>query len=77
LGEQSEHINERQSVAGEIARHPGDAAASARPFAGMVGASRVRVHPALSYFKRRNYLSVDDDRHIVVHDVAALDRRCN
>jgi hypothetical protein len=24
-----------------------------------------------------NYLSVDDDRRIVVHDVAALDRRCN
>jgi CRP/FNR family transcriptional regulator, cyclic AMP receptor protein len=45
--------------------------------AGMVGASRVRVNQALSYFKRRNYLSVDDDRHIVVHDVAALDRRCN
>ena len=45
--------------------------------AGMVGASRVRVNQALSYFKRRNYLSVDDDRRIVVHDVAALDRRCN
>jgi hypothetical protein len=28
----------------------------------MVGASRVRVNQALSYFKRRNYLSVDDDR---------------
>ena len=45
--------------------------------AGMVGASRVRVNQALSYYKRRNYLSMDQDRHIIVHDVAALDRRCN
>ena len=45
--------------------------------AGMVGASRVRVNQALSYYKRRNYLSMDADRHIVVHDVAALNRRCS
>jgi CRP/FNR family cyclic AMP-dependent transcriptional regulator len=45
--------------------------------AGMVGASRVRVNQALSFYKRRNYLSVNRDRHIVVHDVAALSRRCS
>jgi hypothetical protein len=27
--------------------------------------------------ERRNYLSIDADRHIVVHDVAALNRRCS
>jgi hypothetical protein len=42
----------------------------------MVGASRVRVNQALGFYKRRNYLSVNQDRHIVVHDVAALGRHC-
>jgi CRP/FNR family cyclic AMP-dependent transcriptional regulator len=44
--------------------------------AGMVGASRVRVNQALSFYKRRNYLSVNDDRHIVIHSSAALSHRC-
>lgn len=44
--------------------------------ASMVGASRVRVNQALGFYKRRNYLSVNQDRHIVVHDVAALGRHC-
>lgn len=45
--------------------------------AGMVGASRVRVNQALSFYKRRHYLSIDRDRHIVIHDVVALGRRCS
>jgi CRP/FNR family cyclic AMP-dependent transcriptional regulator len=45
--------------------------------ASMVGASRVRVNQALGFYKRRNYVSVNHDRHIVVHDVAALSRRCS
>jgi CRP/FNR family transcriptional regulator, cyclic AMP receptor protein len=44
--------------------------------ASMVGASRVRVNQALSYYKKREYLSVDGDRRIVIHDPAALGRRC-
>ncbi len=44
--------------------------------AGMVGASRVRVNQALSFYKRRKYLSVNDDRHIVIHNSAALSHRC-
>jgi CRP/FNR family cyclic AMP-dependent transcriptional regulator len=45
--------------------------------ASMVGASRVRVNQALNFYKRRNYLSVNRDHHIVVHDLAALGRRCS
>ena len=45
--------------------------------ASMVGASRVRVNQALGFDKRRNYISVNHDRHIVVHDVSALGRRCS
>ena len=44
--------------------------------ASMVGASRVRVNQALSFYKRRNYLSLNHNRHIIVHDPAALRRRC-
>lgn len=44
--------------------------------AGMVGASRVRVNQAMSFFKRSNYLSSDHNRHIVVHDQNALSCRC-
>ena len=44
--------------------------------ASMVGASRVRVNQALSFYKKRNYLSVNNDRHFVIHDPAALSRRC-
>jgi CRP/FNR family cyclic AMP-dependent transcriptional regulator len=45
--------------------------------AGMVGASRVRVNQALSFYKRRNYLSVNRDRHIIIHDMATLSHRCS
>lgn len=45
--------------------------------ASMVGASRVRVNQALSFYKRRNYLSVNRDRRIIVHDEVALGRRCS
>jgi CRP/FNR family cyclic AMP-dependent transcriptional regulator len=45
--------------------------------AGMVGASRVRVNQALSFYKRRNYLSVNRDRHVIIHDMAALSHRCS
>lgn len=45
--------------------------------ASMVGASRVRVNQALSFYKRRKYLSLNHDRHIVIHDPAALRRRCS
>lgn len=44
--------------------------------ASMVGASRVRVNQALSFYKKRDYLSVNSDRHFVIHDPAALTRRC-
>jgi CRP/FNR family cyclic AMP-dependent transcriptional regulator len=45
--------------------------------ASMVGASRVRVNQALSFYKRRNYLSTNRDRRIVIHDPGALSRRCS
>jgi CRP/FNR family cyclic AMP-dependent transcriptional regulator len=45
--------------------------------ASMVGASRVRVNQALSFYKRRNYLSLNHNHHIIVHDPAALRRRCS
>jgi CRP-like cAMP-binding protein len=48
-----------------------------RDLASMVGASRVWVNHALGFYKRRNYVSVKHDRHIVVHDVPALSRRCS
>jgi CRP/FNR family cyclic AMP-dependent transcriptional regulator len=44
--------------------------------ASMVGASRVRVNQALGFYKQRNYLSVNQKRHIRIHDAAALRRRC-
>ncbi len=43
--------------------------------ADIIGASRVRVNQALVEFKRRGYLSVDDDHHIRVLDRDALNRR--
>lgn len=45
--------------------------------ASMVGASRVRVNQALSFFKRRNYVSTNQDRRFVVHDRDALSRRAH
>ena len=44
--------------------------------ASMVGASRVRVNQAVSFYKKRDYLAVNSDRHFVIHDPAALSRRC-
>ena len=44
--------------------------------AGMVGASRVRVNQAISYFKRCGYLSITRSHHILVHEPKALGRRC-
>lgn len=44
--------------------------------ASMVGASRVRVNQALSFYKKLEYLSVNQGRRIVIHDPAALGRRC-
>ena len=44
--------------------------------ASMVGASRVRVNQALGFYKRRRYLSVNHERHFVLHDSASLERRC-
>jgi CRP/FNR family cyclic AMP-dependent transcriptional regulator len=43
--------------------------------ASMVGASRVRVNQALSFFKRRSYVYTNEDRRFVVHDRDALSRR--
>lgn len=43
--------------------------------ASMVGASRVRVNQALGFYRRRNYLSVNQDRYFVIHDMAALAHR--
>lgn len=45
--------------------------------ASMVGASRVRVNQALGFFKRRNYISINHDRYITVHDADALRSRCS
>ncbi len=45
--------------------------------ASIVGASRVRVNQALTFYKRRNYLSVDRQQRIVIHDSEALRRRCS
>ena len=45
--------------------------------ASMVGASRVRVNQALGFFKQRNYISINHDRYITVHDADALHRRCS
>jgi hypothetical protein len=30
----------------------------------------------LSFYKKRNYLSMNQDRHIVLHNPAALSHRC-
>lgn len=44
--------------------------------AGLVGASRVRVNQALSFYKRHNHISVDRDHRITICDPDALARRC-
>jgi len=43
--------------------------------ASLVGASRVRVNQALGHYKRRNYLSVDRNHYITVHNRTALAQR--
>jgi CRP/FNR family cyclic AMP-dependent transcriptional regulator len=44
--------------------------------AGLVGASRVRVNHVLVFYKQQNYISVDQNYRITVHDPAALAQRC-
>ena len=43
--------------------------------ASLVGASRVRVNQALGFYKRHNYLSVDRNHYLTVHDKTALAQR--
>lgn len=45
--------------------------------ASIVGASRVRVNQALAFYKRHNYLWVNRNHRIVIHDPDALGRRCS
>jgi CRP/FNR family cyclic AMP-dependent transcriptional regulator len=42
---------------------------------GLVGASRVRVNQALSYYRKRGDVSLDKEGRITVHDEEALARR--
>jgi CRP/FNR family cyclic AMP-dependent transcriptional regulator len=44
--------------------------------ANMIGASRAQVTQAISYWKRRKYISYSSDHHITLHDVKALERFC-
>lgn len=44
--------------------------------AGLVGASRVRVNQAIGSYRRRKYLSLNRGGRVVLHDPAALARRC-
>jgi CRP/FNR family cyclic AMP-dependent transcriptional regulator len=44
--------------------------------AGLIGATRVRVNQVLVSFKERNYVSVDHNYRITVHDAEALERMC-
>ncbi len=45
--------------------------------ANIIGASRVRVNQALSFYKQRNYLSLNRANKILIHNVDALSRRCS
>ncbi len=45
--------------------------------ASIIGASRVRVNQALSFYKQRNYLSINRANKILIHNVEALSRRCS
>jgi CRP/FNR family transcriptional regulator, cyclic AMP receptor protein len=76
-------------VAGQIlalAREYGQAAADGNvliplrltqnDFASLVGASRVRVNQVLSFYRQHNFISMDHDFRITVHDSAALAQRC-
>lgn len=44
--------------------------------AGLIGATRVRVNQVLVDYKHHNYISVDTNHRITVHDQVALSRRC-
>lgn len=44
--------------------------------ADLVGATRVRVNQVLVDYKQHNYISVDQNHHITVHNVTALAQRC-
>ncbi|MDQ3812359.1 MAG: Crp/Fnr family transcriptional regulator [Armatimonadota bacterium] len=44
--------------------------------AGLVGASRERVNRVMTFYKRHQYLSVDSNFHITLHNAAALSERC-
>jgi CRP/FNR family cyclic AMP-dependent transcriptional regulator len=46
-------------------------------FAGLIGATRVRVNQVLVFFKEHNYISVDHDYRITVHDQKALALECS
>jgi CRP/FNR family cyclic AMP-dependent transcriptional regulator len=46
-------------------------------FAGLIGATRVRVNQVLVSFKEHNYISVDSDFRITVRDREALALLCN
>jgi CRP-like cAMP-binding protein len=43
--------------------------------AALVGASRVRVNQAMTFFKRRGWISVGADHRIIVHDLDSLAHR--
>ena len=45
--------------------------------ASLIGASRVRVNQALGFYKKHNYLSVNRNNQIAIHDSEALGRRCS
>jgi CRP/FNR family cyclic AMP-dependent transcriptional regulator len=44
--------------------------------ADLIGATRVRVNQVLVDFRQHNYISVDQNHRITVHDQEALARRC-
>jgi CRP/FNR family cyclic AMP-dependent transcriptional regulator len=45
-------------------------------FADLIGATRVRVNQVLVDYKQHNYISVDQNHRITVHNTEALARRC-
>lgn len=65
---------------GEVASN-GDALIPLRltqtDLATIIGASRVRVNQALSFYKQRTYLSMNCTNQIVIHNSEALSRRCS
>ncbi|MBV9469418.1 MAG: Crp/Fnr family transcriptional regulator [Abitibacteriaceae bacterium] len=45
--------------------------------ANLIGASRVRVNQVLGNYKRNNYISIDGNHRITIHNRAALAKRCH